>query len=211
MARPVRPRCDDHGVYPRPVQDRIPIWVAVGGNPSPSIRAGTLGLPMALAIIGGQPERFAPFAKLFRRSRASRPATSRPRRCRSTPTDSSRTTSQDGPRRVVLAARRRGDESHRPGARLAAHAARPITTRRPTFVAPTSSARRRRWSRRSCSSTSSSATTGSSSSSRRRLPHDGMLRSIELLGREVAPRVRDALAGRGTASRIAEPAGAQRQ
>ncbi len=57
---------DDRGVYPRPVQDRIPIWVAVGGNPESVIRAGTLGLPMALAIIGGMPERFAPFAKLHR-------------------------------------------------------------------------------------------------------------------------------------------------
>jgi alkanesulfonate monooxygenase SsuD/methylene tetrahydromethanopterin reductase-like flavin-dependent oxidoreductase (luciferase family) len=57
---------DDLGVYPRPLQDRIPIWVAVGGNPESAIRAGTLGLPMALAIIGGLPERFAPFAKLFR-------------------------------------------------------------------------------------------------------------------------------------------------
>jgi probable LLM family oxidoreductase len=56
------------GVYPRPLQDRIPIWVAVGGNPESAIRAGTLGLPMALAIIGGMPERFAPFAKLHRQS-----------------------------------------------------------------------------------------------------------------------------------------------
>ena len=59
---------DDLGVYPRPVQDRIPIWVAVGGNPESVIRAGTLGLPMALAIIGGMPERFAPFVKLFRQA-----------------------------------------------------------------------------------------------------------------------------------------------
>ena len=59
---------DDRGVYPRPVQERIPIWVAVGGNPESVIRAGTLGLPMALAIIGGMPERFAPFAKLFRQA-----------------------------------------------------------------------------------------------------------------------------------------------
>src|SRR4051812_31872134 len=59
---------DDRGVYPRPLQDRIPIWVAVGGNPESVIRAGTLGLPMALAIIGGMPERFAPFVKLFRQA-----------------------------------------------------------------------------------------------------------------------------------------------
>jgi probable LLM family oxidoreductase len=56
------------GVYPRPVQDPIPVWIAVGGNPESAIRAGTLGLPMALAIIGGRPERFAPFAKLHRQS-----------------------------------------------------------------------------------------------------------------------------------------------
>jgi probable LLM family oxidoreductase len=56
------------GVYPRPVQDPLPIWVAVGGNPESAVRAGALGLPMALAIIGGQPERFAPFAELYRES-----------------------------------------------------------------------------------------------------------------------------------------------
>jgi probable LLM family oxidoreductase len=56
----------DAGVYPRPVQDPLPIWVAVGGNPESAIRAGRLGLPMALAIIGGEPERFAPFAELHR-------------------------------------------------------------------------------------------------------------------------------------------------
>jgi probable LLM family oxidoreductase len=54
------------GVYPRPLQDPLPIWVAVGGAPESAFRAGTLGLPMALAIIGGLPERFAPFAELFR-------------------------------------------------------------------------------------------------------------------------------------------------
>jgi probable LLM family oxidoreductase len=57
---------NDRGVYPRPIQDPLPIWVAVGGTPESAIRTGTLGLPMALAIIGGLPERFAPFAELFR-------------------------------------------------------------------------------------------------------------------------------------------------
>jgi probable LLM family oxidoreductase len=57
---------DDAGVYPRPLQDPLPIWVAVGGNPESAVRAGVLGLPMALAIIGGEPERFAPFADLHR-------------------------------------------------------------------------------------------------------------------------------------------------
>jgi alkanesulfonate monooxygenase SsuD/methylene tetrahydromethanopterin reductase-like flavin-dependent oxidoreductase (luciferase family) len=59
---------DDLAVYPRPVQDPLPVWIAVGGSPQSAIRAGRLGLPMALAIIGGQPERFAPFAELHRRA-----------------------------------------------------------------------------------------------------------------------------------------------
>jgi probable LLM family oxidoreductase len=59
---------DDLGVYPRPVQEPLPVWVAVGGSPQSAIRAGALGLPMALAIIGGRPERFVPFAELHRRA-----------------------------------------------------------------------------------------------------------------------------------------------
>ena len=59
---------DDLGVYPRPAQEPLPVWIAVGGTPESALRAGRLGLPMALAIIGGQPERFAPFAELFRRA-----------------------------------------------------------------------------------------------------------------------------------------------
>jgi probable LLM family oxidoreductase len=54
------------GVYPRPVQDRLPVWIAVGGNPESAVRAGVLGLPMAIAIIGGMAERFAPFAEIHR-------------------------------------------------------------------------------------------------------------------------------------------------
>jgi probable LLM family oxidoreductase len=56
----------DLGVYPRPIQDPLPIWIAVGGNPESAVRAGTLGLPMAIAIIGGLPERFAAFSNLHR-------------------------------------------------------------------------------------------------------------------------------------------------
>jgi probable LLM family oxidoreductase len=63
-----RASLDDLGVYPRPVQKPMPVWIAVGGTPESALRAGRLGLPMALAIIGGQPERFAPFAELFRRA-----------------------------------------------------------------------------------------------------------------------------------------------
>ncbi len=60
-----RPPIDSLGVYPRPLQERIPLWIAVGGTPESVVRAGTLGLPMALAIIGGLPERFAPLAELY--------------------------------------------------------------------------------------------------------------------------------------------------
>jgi probable LLM family oxidoreductase len=64
----LRAPIEDLGVYPRPVQDPLPVWVAVGGNPPSAVRAGALGLPMALAIIGGMPERFAPLAELHRRA-----------------------------------------------------------------------------------------------------------------------------------------------
>jgi probable LLM family oxidoreductase len=59
-----------HVVYPQPAQHPLPIWVAVGGTPESAIRAGMLDLPMALAIIGGLPERFRPFAELHRSAAA---------------------------------------------------------------------------------------------------------------------------------------------
>jgi alkanesulfonate monooxygenase SsuD/methylene tetrahydromethanopterin reductase-like flavin-dependent oxidoreductase (luciferase family) len=66
-----RAALDGAGVYPRPVQDPLPVWVAVGGTPASVIRAGTLGLPLAVAIIGGRPERFAPLVDLYRESAAA--------------------------------------------------------------------------------------------------------------------------------------------
>jgi len=57
-----------HGVYPVPVQQPLPVWIGVGGNPESAARAGALRLGMALAIIGGMPERFVPFAEVFRRA-----------------------------------------------------------------------------------------------------------------------------------------------
>jgi probable LLM family oxidoreductase len=62
----LRPSLDDAGIYPRPVQTPIPLWIAVGGTPQSVVRAATLGLPMALAIIGGDPSRFLPFYELYR-------------------------------------------------------------------------------------------------------------------------------------------------
>jgi probable LLM family oxidoreductase len=63
-----RPALSGQGVYPRPVQNPLPIWIAVGGTPQSVVRAGRLGLPMALAIIGGAPERFVPLIALYRES-----------------------------------------------------------------------------------------------------------------------------------------------
>jgi len=61
-----RPALHDQPVYPRPIQNPLPVWVAVGGTPESVVRAARLGLPMALAIIGGMPERFAPLFDLYR-------------------------------------------------------------------------------------------------------------------------------------------------
>ena len=62
-----RPSLIDAGVYPRPVQAELPVWIAVGGTPASVVRAGSNGLPLYLAILG-QPERFAPLARLYRES-----------------------------------------------------------------------------------------------------------------------------------------------
>lgn len=65
-----RPDIADHGVYPRPAQEPLPLWIAVGGTPGSVRRAGRLGVHLAIAIIGGQPARFAPLAQLYRHEAA---------------------------------------------------------------------------------------------------------------------------------------------
>src|SRR4029077_5668069 len=57
---------EDVAVWPRPVQDPLPIWVAVGGTPQSVVRAAVLGLPLTLAIIGGETARFGGFVDLYR-------------------------------------------------------------------------------------------------------------------------------------------------
>ncbi|MFY0405504.1 Atu2307/SP_0267 family LLM class monooxygenase [Solicola sp. PLA-1-18] len=66
-----RPPLSGQGVYPRPVQDPLPVWVGVGGTPASFARAGHLGLPLMIAIIGGQPRQFAPLVELYRQSGAA--------------------------------------------------------------------------------------------------------------------------------------------
>ncbi len=61
-----RPALTGQGVWPRPLQDPLPIWVGVGGTPASFVRAGALGLPLMVAIIGGQPARFRPLIDLYR-------------------------------------------------------------------------------------------------------------------------------------------------
>jgi len=61
-----RAAIDNLGIYPRPVQSPLPVWIAIGGTPESVQRAATLNLPMMLAIIGGTPDRFAPYVKYYR-------------------------------------------------------------------------------------------------------------------------------------------------
>ncbi len=63
-----RPSIDGRGVYPRPVQQPLPVWIAVGGTPQSVVRAAQLGLPLSLAIIGGAPAHFVPLVELYRDS-----------------------------------------------------------------------------------------------------------------------------------------------
>ena len=65
-----RPPLAGQGVYPRPLQDPLPIWVGVGGTPESFVRAGLLGLPLMVAVIGGEPRQFGPLIDLYRRAGA---------------------------------------------------------------------------------------------------------------------------------------------
>lgn len=63
-----RPAIHNLGVYPRPVQEPLPVWIGSGGTPQSVARAGQLGLPLVLAIIGGRPVQFAPLVQLYKRA-----------------------------------------------------------------------------------------------------------------------------------------------
>jgi len=63
-----RAALNNQGVYPRPFQEKLPVWIAVGGSPNSVIRAARLNLPLAIAIIGGMPQGFVPFVDLYRKS-----------------------------------------------------------------------------------------------------------------------------------------------
>lgn len=61
-----RPALKNQAIYPRPLQDPLPIWLGVGGTPASFVRAGTLGLPLMVAVIGGETHRFRPLIDLYR-------------------------------------------------------------------------------------------------------------------------------------------------
>jgi probable LLM family oxidoreductase len=61
-----RPALTGQGIYPRPLQNPLPVWVGVGGTPESFARAGTLGLPLMIAIIGGETHRFRPLVDIYR-------------------------------------------------------------------------------------------------------------------------------------------------
>lgn len=63
-----RPTLKNQAIYPRPLQNPLPIWLGVGGTPESFVRAGTLGLPLMLAVIGGETHRFRPLVDLYRQA-----------------------------------------------------------------------------------------------------------------------------------------------
>ncbi len=63
-----RPALQNQPIYPRPVQEKMPVWLGAGGTPQSFVRAGRLGLPLMVAVIGGQTERFRPLIDLYRKS-----------------------------------------------------------------------------------------------------------------------------------------------
>ena len=149
---------DNAGVWPRPVQDPLPVWVAVGGTPESVVRAGALGLPLTLAIIGGQPERFAPLVDLYRRAIEAGGHDPRRRQGRDQhPRLRGRQLGRG--RRCLRSVLPRDDEPHRPRARLAALGQARVRRSALPARRPGRGRRPRRSRRRSSSSTSCSTTT----------------------------------------------------
>jgi probable LLM family oxidoreductase len=183
---------DGHGVYPRP-GDPIPVWVAVGGTPESAVRAGMLGLPMALAIIGGQPERFRPFADLHRRG--AEEAGLEPARLSINSHGYLATTTEqaieDSFPYVSEAMNRIGLERGWPPMTRADYEAA-ASPRGANFVGtPEHVVEKILYQHGIFGHDRFLLQLGVGG-----VPHEGVLRSIELLGREVAPMVRETLASR---------------
>jgi probable LLM family oxidoreductase len=183
-----------HRVYPRPLQDPLPVWVAVGGTPESAVRAGRLGLPMALAIIGGLPERFAPFAELHRRAAAEAghdPPPALSINSHGYIAETRERAIEESFPYVASAMNRIGRERGWPPLTRSDYEA--STTLRGANVvgSPEDVVEKILWQHAIFGHDRFllQLTIGGP-------PHEGVLRAIELLGREVAPAVREALATR---------------
>jgi probable LLM family oxidoreductase len=181
------------GVYPRPAR-RVPVWIAVGGNPESALRAGRLGLPMALAIIGGLPERFAVFAKLHRsaaREAGFDPPPSLSINSHGFIADTSRRALEESFGPVSAAMNRIGRERGWPPMTRADYEAA-AGPRGANFVGSPSQVVEKVLFQHEVFGHDRfllQLTVGS-------MPHQAVLHAIELLGNEVAPAVREAIAGR---------------
>jgi probable LLM family oxidoreductase len=193
-----RPALDDLGVYPRPVQDPLPVWVAVGGSPESAYRAGALGLPMALGIIGGRPERFAPFAELHRRAAAeaghARPALSINSHGYLAD-DADRAADEAFPAFAAMMNRIGRERGWQPMQRQDFEAGR--TLRGALFVGDPQQVVEKILFQHEIFGHDRFLLQISVGT----LPHPQVLRAIELLGTEVAPRVRSELARRAAAGK----------
>jgi probable LLM family oxidoreductase len=182
------------GVYPRPVQNPLPVWVAVGGTPESAVRAGTLGLPMALAIIGGLPEQFRPFAELHRRA-AAEAGHERPRLSINSHgyiADSAQQALDESFPYISAAMNTIGRERGWPPMSRPDYDAA-ASLRGANFVGTPEQVVEKILFQHEIFGHDRflvQFTVGG-------IPHDKILRSIELLGREVAPAVRDEVARRG--------------
>src|SRR4051794_21054023 len=176
---------DGLGVYPRALQDPLPVWLAVGGNPPSAIRAGTLGLPMALAIIGGEPARFAPLVELYRRAGGERVSINSHAYVAET---SEQAADEFFPAYSAMMNRIGAERGWSPMVRPQFDALRSprgaLVVGSPETVARKIVAQHEIFGHRRFLAQMSVGT----------MPHEQVMRSIELFGTEVAPTVRDALA-----------------
>ena len=183
----------DAGVYPRPLQDPLPVWIGVGGTPQSVARAGLLGLPLVIAIIGGEPARFAQFAELYREAlrRGGHDAESAQIAINShahVAPDAQQAADELFPAYAAMMNRIGRERGWPPLVRQQFEAGR--TPRGHLFVGdPQQVADKIVAQHELFGHTRFLAHIGMGG-----LAHDQVLRAIELLGTEVAPRVREALA-----------------
>ncbi|WP_354699145.1 hypothetical protein DSM112329_04853 [Paraconexibacter sp. AEG42_29] len=183
-------------VYPRPLQDRLPLWVAVGGNPGSVVRAAQMGLPLAIAIIGGEPVRFANLAHGFRKIAAQSGhdagALGVSVNAHGLVADDDATAARTflGPYRTMID--RIGRERGWPPLTRAQYEAALSPEGHLLVGSPETVARKivHHHEHFGHSRFLMQSSLGS-------MDHDAVLRSIELLGTEVAPRVQAAVADRG--------------